>query len=85
MSTSQERIEVFQDTRDWIDNDPVLSASIAAAKKKTTVFYEDDYPDFDAGKVRSGIITVSGDRSYGRMGWLHPKIEFGKNGNTKCF
>lgn len=71
MSTPQERIEVFQDTRDWIDNDLVLSASIAAAKKKTTVFYEDDYPDFDAGKVRSGIITVSGDRSFQAAMRLH--------------
>ena len=43
MSTTAQRIEVFQDTMDWIKNDPDLSASIPAAKKNTTVFYEDDY------------------------------------------
>ncbi len=44
MSTSEQRIEVFQDTQDWIGKDPDLSASIPVAKKNTTVFYEDDYP-----------------------------------------
>ncbi len=43
MSTTAQRIEVFQDTMDWIKNDPDLSASIPVAKKNTTVFYEDDY------------------------------------------
>ena len=71
MSTPQERIEVFKDTQDWIDSDSVLSASVAAAKKKTTVFYEDDYPDFDAGNVRSGIIAVTGDRSFQAAMRLH--------------
>ena len=41
MSTSEQRIEVFQDTQDWIGKDPDLSASIPVAKKNTTVFYED--------------------------------------------
>ena len=47
MSTAAERVAVFQDTLDWINNDTYLSASITNAKKDTTVFYEDDYPDFD--------------------------------------
>jgi len=64
MSTSDERIAVFQDTMNWIDSDPDLSASISAAKKNTTVFYEDDYPVFNASDTKDMLITVSGDRSY---------------------
>ena len=48
MSTPSQRIEISQDTMDWIKTDPDLSASIPVAKKNTTVFYEDDYPAFDA-------------------------------------
>ena len=71
MSTSTQRIEVFQDTQNWIQNDPDLSASLSSAKKKTTVFYEDDYPAFDGSKTRDTIITVSGDRSYQAAMKLH--------------
>ena len=39
MSTSDERIAVFQDTMNWIDSDPDLSASISVAKKNTTISY----------------------------------------------
>ena len=63
MSDRAQRIEVFNDTQDWIKNDPALSASIPVAKKNTTVFYEDDYPAFDSSKTRDTVITVSGDRS----------------------
>lgn len=59
MSTPAQRIEVFQDTMDWIKNDPDLSASIPAAKKNTTVFYEDDYPAFDSSKTKEMIISKS--------------------------
>ncbi len=71
MSTKEQRIEVFQDTQSWIKSDPDLSASIPVAKKKTTVFYEDDYPAFDASKTRNMTITVSGDRSYQAAMKLH--------------
>ena len=64
MSTREERIQVFQDTLDWIESDPVLSASVDQAKKKTTIYYEDDYPAFDSSKNRANAITISGDRSY---------------------
>jgi uncharacterized protein (TIGR02452 family) len=64
MSTAYERIAVFQDTMNWINSDPALSASIPVAKKNTTVFYEDDYPIFDASRTKDMRITVSGDRSY---------------------
>ena len=64
MSTPAQRIEVFQDTMDWIKSDSVLSASISVAKKKTTVFYEDDYPAFESSKTKDTIISVSGDRSF---------------------
>lgn len=71
MSTPAQRIEVFQDTQNWINMDPDLSASIPVAKKKSTVFYEDDYPAFDASKTRDTIITVSGARSYQAAMKLH--------------
>ena len=41
MSTREERIEVFQDTFNWVQSDPDLSSSIKAAKGKTEIFYED--------------------------------------------
>ena len=71
MSTPEQRIEVFQDTQDWINKDPDLSASIPVAKKSTTVYYEDDYPVFDASKTRDTIIMVSGERSYQAAMRLH--------------
>lgn len=64
MSTRVERIEVFEDTLSWINADPDLSASVDAAKKKTTVFYEDDYPAFDSSKTKNTVIEVSGSRSF---------------------
>lgn len=64
MSTRIERIEVFEDTLSWIESDPDLSASVDAAKKNTTVFYEDDYPVFDSSKTKDTIIEVSGSRSF---------------------
>ncbi len=78
MSTKDQRIEVFQDTQSWIKSDPDLSASIPAAKKKTTVFYEDDYPVFDANKTREMLITVSGDRSYQAAMRLHKENQRAK-------
>ncbi len=71
MSTPDERIKVFEDTMDWIKNDPDLSASILVAKKNTTVYFEDDYPDFDITKTKDTVITVSKDRSYEAAMRLH--------------
>ncbi len=71
MSTYEERIDIFQDTLNWINEDYDLADSVAAAKKKTTVFYEDDYPDFDPQKVRDMTVTVSEDRSFQAAMRLH--------------
>ena len=71
MSTPDERIKVFEDTMDWIKNDPDLSSSILVAKKNTTVYFEDDYPDFDITKTKDTVITVSRDRSYDAAMRLH--------------
>ena len=71
MSTRGERIEVFQDTQNWIKSDPILSASIPTAKKNTTVFYEDDYPAFDSSSLKDTIITVTKNRSYQAAMELH--------------
>ncbi len=64
MSTPEERVIVFQDTLNWIENDPTLSASVVTAKANTKVYYEDDYPAFDSKKTENTVISVSGDRSY---------------------
>ena len=64
MSTREQRIEVFKDTMNWIGSDPDLSAAVAEASKNTTVFYEEDYPDYDASKRKETLVTVSGDRSF---------------------
>ena len=71
MSTLEQRIEVFKDTINWINSDPHLSASIPIAKKKTTVFYEDDYPRFDVSQTKTTILTLSGCRSYQAAMNLH--------------
>ena len=71
MSTAAERIEVFLDTMNWIKSDPVLSASIPAAKNNTKIFYEDEYPAFDASNTKEMKITVSKDRSYQAAMRLH--------------
>ena len=64
MSTREERIEVFEDTQDWISKDPDLSASVQNAKNNTTVYYEDDYPAFDATEKGPLSVAVSMDRSF---------------------
>ncbi len=61
MSTHTQRIEVFQDTMAWIGADSDLAASVDAAKKSTQVFYEDDYPAFDAAETGKMVVAVSGD------------------------
>ena len=71
MSTPDERIRVFKDTLAWIDEDRDLSASIPIAKKNTKVYYEDDYPAFDASKTRETVVTVTGNRSYEAAMKLH--------------
>ncbi len=71
MSTQMQRIKVFQDTMDWIAEDTDLAESISIAKKNTTVYYEDDYPEFDSSKIKNTIIAVTGDRSYQAAMRLH--------------
>ena len=64
MSTPTERIEVFQDTMDWVKTDKTLADSIVEAKKNTQIFWEDDYPVFDQKKMQNTEITVTKHRSY---------------------
>ena len=64
MSNHIQRIEVFQDTLNWINSDKDLSDSVTRAKKNTEVIYEDDYPSFDKDKTFDTVITVTGDRSF---------------------
>lgn len=59
----RERIKVFEDTQNWIKEDPVLSHSVSVAKLNTKVYYEDDYPAFNRPEVDEEI-AVTGYRSY---------------------
>ncbi len=71
MSSREERIKVFEDTKAWIESDKDLSESIIYAKKHTDVFYEDVYPDFEINDKYETVITVTGDRSYQAAMRLH--------------
>lgn len=71
MSTREERIEVFNDTQDWIQHDPELAASVQAAKQRTTVFYENDYPAITSAAPRETRIAVTPDRSFAAAMRLH--------------
>ena len=64
MSTHEERKLVFQDTLNWINENDDLAGSVALAKKNTTVYFEDDYPDFDYSDSHYMSVKVSGDRSF---------------------
>ena len=64
MSTREERIQIFEDTQDWIAKDPDLSASVLQAKKNTTVYYEDDYPVFRRAETGPLSVSVTIDRSF---------------------
>lgn len=64
MFTAIQRIEIFQDTMNWIKTDKDLSDSIIKAKKNTEIFWEDDYPAFDQSILHKTEITVSKHRSY---------------------
>lgn len=64
MITPSERIEVFKDTMDWIEKDPVLSEYVSVAKQNTTVFYENIYPEYDKSKTYDMAISVTQERSF---------------------
>ena len=40
----QKLIDIFEDTRDFYENDPVLSEAVSASKKSTRLYAEDEYP-----------------------------------------
>ena len=64
MATHEQNRAVFEDTMEWISDNKTLSDSVIAAKKNTTVFWEDDYPSFDSHKTYDMEVTVSSDRSF---------------------
>ena len=71
MSTRTQRIEVFNDTLNWIQNDADLDQSIWQAKQNTTVFWEDDYPEFNKQTTYETDITVTKHRTYEAAFSLH--------------
>ncbi|MBO4725726.1 MAG: TIGR02452 family protein [Firmicutes bacterium] len=64
MADRSENIKVFNDTMEWIAENPKLSASIDAGKKGTKVYFEDDYPSFEERKTCDTEVSVTGDRSF---------------------
>ncbi len=74
MSNREQRIEVFQDTMDWINEDPDLSSAVAQAKTNTKVFYENDYPAYDQDNIKDMTLNVSGDRSFEAAMRLHKEM-----------
>lgn len=64
MSTREQRIDVFNDTINWINSNPVLLKSIDVAKHNTHIHYEDDYPAYDASQVADTVVTVTDNRSF---------------------
>lgn len=51
--------EVFQDTQDFYQNDPLLSAGVHKAMEGTRLYGADDYPLLPPQTERTGIIKVS--------------------------
>ncbi len=64
MSTREEKIEVFRDTLKWIEENEKLGMAVMEAKRKTQVFYEYNYPEFDRSAVKEEKIEVTAERSF---------------------
>ena len=75
MSTREQRIEVFNDTQDWINQDQQLTASVVYSKQHTKVFYEDDYPEYNRPVHSKMTLSVSMDRSFAAAMRLHRENE----------
>lgn len=71
MSTVTQRIEIFEDTLGWIREDRVLSRAVSDAKKNTKVYYENDYPAFDASRTERTQVNVTMERTYQAAMRLH--------------
>lgn len=64
MSTHKQRIEVFQDTMEWVKSDNDLAEAIEKAKKRTKVFWEDEYPKYDTKPKYKTTLSVSRNKSF---------------------
>ena len=64
MSSREQRIAIFNDTQNWTRTDAELSAAVNDSKKRTKIYWEDDYPAFDAADTYNTEITVTRDRSF---------------------
>ena len=64
MNTGKERINVFRDTLRWVETNPKLNKAVEKAKRKTKIFYDNDYPVLDASRLRDQKVSVSTDRSF---------------------
>ena len=64
MSTKYQRIAVFDDTKRLYSTDADLIAAINNSKRKTEVFYENQYPEYEPHRFDRTDIVVSGKRSF---------------------
>ena len=63
-ASRQDRVEIFEDTMEWIKSDTDLSDSVKKAKANTQVYYENDYPVFDSSKEQNEEIVITKNRSF---------------------
>ncbi len=64
MASKFTNIRVFHDTLKRITSDEDLTAAVIQSKKRTSIYYADQYPLFEAGEIQGTEITVTHDRSY---------------------
>lgn len=62
MATTQQNVEVFRDTMDWVGRDPRLIESVHRASSE--VFFEYDYPALGQTRPREQHVEVTGERSF---------------------
>lgn len=56
--------EIFRDTQQFYNTDPALSAAVEASRKNTKLYDAGNFPDFPAGVIKEGTVTVTKSRTY---------------------
>ena len=64
MASKFTNIKVFQDTLKRIASDEDLTAAVIQSKKRTSIYYADQYPLFEDGESQNTEIAVTRDRSF---------------------
>ncbi len=64
MSDRNQRIQVFEDTLDFIDYNKVLADSVEFSKENTTIYYDDEYPVFDPSVKKDMKVYVTPEKTF---------------------